>query len=106
MRVTVGREDLKHAVLDLQDRNVERAAAEVVHRDGAAIALVEAVGERCGRWLVDDAQHLESRKAPGVARRGPLCVVEIRGDRDDGAVNLEVDVVAKYVERLAQGPAQ
>ncbi len=45
MRVAVGREHLEHAVFNLQDGDVECAAAEVVDRNGAAIALVEPVRE-------------------------------------------------------------
>ena len=36
-RVAVRRLHLEHAVADLEDRDVERAAAEVVDRDGLAI---------------------------------------------------------------------
>lgn len=34
-RVAVGRLDLEHALLDLEHRDIERAAAQVVHRDAA-----------------------------------------------------------------------
>ena len=67
-RVAVGGEHLELALAvdvgDLDDRDVERAAAEVVHRDLAVAArLVEAVGERGRRRLVDDA----------LDARGPRC---------------------------------
>ena len=48
--IAVGGLDLEHPVADLQDRDVEGAAAQVVDRDGAAALLVEAVGERRRRW--------------------------------------------------------
>src|SRR5262249_32822527 len=73
----VGREDLKHAVLDPKDRDVERAAAEIVDADDAGVALVEAVGQRGRGRLVDDAEDVEAGDAPGVARGGPLRVVEV-----------------------------
>ena len=92
MRVAVGRQHLEDAVLDLENRDVERAAAEVVDRDRAAVALVEAVGERRRGRLVDDAQHLEAGEPAGVARRRPLRVVEVGGHGDDRAIDLEVEL--------------
>ena len=65
--VAVGRFDLEHAVADLEHRDVEGAAAEVVDRDRAGALLLHAVGERRRGRLVDDAQHLE----PGDACRRP-----------------------------------
>ena len=76
-------EHLEHAVLDLEDRDVEGAAAEVVDGDDALVALVEAVGQARRRRLVDDAQHLEAGQAPGVARGRALRVVEVGRHRDD-----------------------
>ena len=66
-RVAGGRDDLEHAVADLEDRDVERAAAEVVHRDLALDVLAEAVRERRRGRLVDDADDVEA----GDARRRP-----------------------------------
>ena len=54
--------------------------------------LVETVGERCRRRLVDDAEHLEARDAAGVAGGGALRVVEIGGHGDDGPIDLGVDI--------------
>ena len=68
--VAVGRLHLEHAVADFQDRNVERAAAEVIDRDGAALLLVEAVGQRGRGRLVDDAQHFEAGDLAGVLGHG------------------------------------
>ena len=61
VRVAVGGLDLEDAVAQLQDRDVERAAAQVVHGDGLVLLLVQAVGERRGGRLVDDSQDFEAR---------------------------------------------
>ena len=67
--------DLDDALAHLEDRDVEGAAAEVVDGDRLVLLLVEAVGERRRRRLVDDAQDLEARRSgrrpssPGAASR-------------------------------------
>ena len=81
--VAVGRLHLEHAVADLEDRDVERAAAKVIDGDGSRLALVEAVSERGSRRLVDDAQDFEARDLAGILGRLALCVIEIGGHRDD-----------------------
>jgi hypothetical protein len=86
--VAVGRDDLDDVLGDLEDRDVEGAAAEVVDRDdlllgGAGLALAEAVGERGGGRLVDDALDLEAGDAAGVLGGLALGVVEVGGDGDD-----------------------
>ena len=84
-RVAVRRLYLEHAVADLEDGNIERAAAEVVDGDGLGLGLlVEAVGERRRGRLVDDAQYLQTRNLAGVLGRLALRVVEVSGDGDDG----------------------
>ena len=84
VRVAVGRLDLEDAVAELEDRDVEGAAAEVVDGDLLVLLLVEAVGERRRRRLVDDPLDLEARDPPGVLGRLALRVVEVGRDRDDG----------------------
>ncbi len=87
-RVAVRRLHLEHAVADFQDRNVERAAAEVIDRDGAGLLLVEAVGERRRGRLVDDAQDFEAGDLAGVLGGLTLRVVEVGRHRDDGLLDL------------------
>ena len=82
MRVAVGGLHLDDALADFEDRDVERAAAEVVDGDRLVLLLVEAVGQRRRRRLVDDAHDFEAGDLPGVLRRLPLGVVEVRGDGD------------------------
>ena len=81
--VAVGRLHLEDAVADLEDRDVEGAAAEVVDGDRAGLLLVEAVGERRRGRLVDDAQHFEAGDLAGVLGRLALGVVEIGRNGDD-----------------------
>ncbi len=85
LRVAVGRLDLEDAVADFEDRDVERAAAQVPDEDRLVALLLQAVGERSRGRLVDDAQHVEAGDAPGVLCGLALGVVEVRGDRDDGS---------------------
>ena len=90
--VAVGGLDLEDAVADLEHGHVERAAAQVEHRDLLVLLLVEAVGQRRRRRLVDDAQDLEAGDLAGVLGRLALRVVEIRRDRDDGLRDLLAEV--------------
>ena len=80
--VAVGRLHLEHAVADLEDRNVERAAAKVVDGDRLAVFLLEPVGERGRGRLVDDAQHFKTRDLAGVLGRLALRVVEVSRNGD------------------------
>ena len=80
--VAVGRLHLEHAVADLEDRDVERAAAKVVDGDRLAVFLLEPVGERGRGRLVDDAQHFKARDLAGVLGRLALRVVEVSGNGD------------------------
>ncbi len=65
-RVTARRNHLKHTLVDGQDGDIKRAAAQVEDENGDSLGrlgelVVEAVGKRGRRGLVDDAQHLEAR---------------------------------------------
>ena len=82
--VTGRRLDLEHALTQLQHRHVERAAAEVEDEDRLVALLVEPVGERCRRRLVDDPQHLEAGDLAGVLGGVALGVVEVGRDGDHG----------------------
>src|ERR1700733_8349591 len=87
-RVAVGRLHFKHAVADLQHRDVEGAAAEIVYGDGAGFRLVETVGKRRRGRLVDDAKHFKAGDLAGILGGLALRVVEIGGHGDDGLVDL------------------
>ena len=92
--VAVGGLDFEDAVAELEDRDVVRAAAEVVDGHHLVFALaVEAVGEGSGGGLVDDALDGEAGDLAGFLRGRPLRVVEVGGDRDDGLRHLLAEVV-------------
>ena len=90
--VAVGRLDLEDAVAELEDRDVERAAAEVVDGDLLVVLLVEAVGQgRRGR-LVDDPLDVETGDPTGVLGRLALGVVEVGRDGDDRLGDLLAEI--------------
>ena len=81
--VAVCRSDLEDALGQLEDRDVEGAAAQVVDGDLLFLLLVEPVRQgRCGR-LVDDALDVEPGDPAGILRRLALGVVEVGRDGDD-----------------------
>eukprot|EP01136_Pigoraptor_vietnamica_P026764 Opistho-1_new@82172 len=82
-RVAIGGLHLEHAVTDLEDRDVEGTAAEVIDRNRLAVGLLKPIGERRGSRLVDDAQHFKARDLAGVLGRLALRGVEICRDGDD-----------------------
>ena len=77
VRVAVGRLDLEDALAELQDGDVERAAAQVVDGDLLVALLVQAVGQGGRGRLVDDPLDLEARDPAGVLGRLALRVVEV-----------------------------
>ena len=85
--VAVGGLHLEHPVADLEDRDVEGAAAQVIDGDLLAVALVEAIGQSRGGGLVDDAQDLEPGDLAGILGGLALGVVEIGRNRDHGLVD-------------------
>jgi len=85
--VTGGRFNLEDAVSDVENRHVERPAAEVEDENRLILLLVEAIGERGRGRLVDDPLDLEAGDLPGVLGGLPLTVVEVGGDGDDGLVD-------------------
>src|SRR5262249_13785195 len=90
--VTVGRFHLDDTFADFEHGNIEGAAAEVVDGDRLILLLVEAVSERRGRRLVDDALHFKPGDAAGVLGRLALRVVKVGGNRDDGVGHLFSEV--------------
>ena len=81
VRVAVGRFHFDHALTHFEHRDVEGAAAEVEHRDGLVLLLVEAVRQRRRGRFVDDAQHVEAGDLAGVLGGLALRVVEVRRAR-------------------------
>ena len=89
---------------EVDDRDVERAAAKVVHGDlaVAAAALVHAEGERGSGRFVDDTLHFKTGDAAGVLRGLTLGVVEVGGNRDDGFRDGFAEVVFGGLLHLAK----
>src|SRR5690606_25137309 len=80
--------DLKDAVIQRKNGDVERASTQVVDGKGAGTLLVKAVGQRrCGRF-VDQPQHLKPRKLRRVASCLALGVVEVCRNGDHRAANV------------------
>ena len=79
--VTRRRQHLEYVTRELQDRDVEGAAAKVVDRHALGRSLVVAVGERGSGRLVEDAQHIEAGNTPRGLRRTSLKLVEVGGHR-------------------------
>ena len=100
--VAVGREHLEDAVGHVEDRDVERAAAQVEDGDLLVLLLVEAVGQRRGGRLVDDPRDLQAGDLAGVLGRLPLAVVEIGRDGDDRLADLVPEVALGRLLELAQ----
>ena len=96
VRIAVGGEHLVDVAFggadELEDRDIEGAAAEIVNGDVAALLLVQTVGERRGGGLVDEPQNFEAGEAAGVFGGLALRVVEIRGDGDHGAIDCFAEV--------------
>ena len=93
---------LDDAVLDVQDRDVDGAAAEVVDDDLGLFFQVDGIGQRRRRRFVDDALDVEPGDAAGVLGGLALGVVEIGRDGDDHAFDGVAQVAVGRVLELEQ----
>mmetsp|Transcript_42623 Transcript_42623/g.123236 ORF Transcript_42623/g.123236 Transcript_42623/m.123236 type:complete len:216 (-) Transcript_42623:222-869(-) len=84
--------DLEDAARDLEDGDVEGAAAKVVDRNGLAIRRLHAEGEGSSRGLVDDAEHIQPGNLSRILGCLALRIVEVRWDRDDSLVHAATKV--------------
>ena len=67
--IAVGGLHLEYPVAELENGDVERAAAQVVDRDCAFLRAIEAVGKRRRSRFVDEAKNFEPGHAACVACR-------------------------------------
>ena len=88
MSVAVGGLDLDHTLAHLENRDIESAAAKVVDGDQLVSRLVQTVGQRRCRRLVDQSFHLQSSNLACVLGRLSLGIVEVGRHRDDGPFDL------------------
>ncbi len=86
--VAVGRHHFEHALRELEDRDVESAAAEIVYGVNALCRVVQSIGDRCGGRLVQQPQHVQTRELARILGGLTLRLVEVGRDRDDGASEL------------------
>ena len=86
-RVAAGGLHLEHTGRELEDGDVEGAATEVIDRVRPFRALVEAIGERRGRRLVEQPQYLQPRQPARVLGRLALRIVEVGRHRDHRAID-------------------
>ena len=82
--ITVGGQNLGHAVAHLDDGDIEGAAAQVVDHDLLVIFLIDAVCQRSGSRLVDDTLDVQAGDGAGVLGSLTLAVVEVSRNGDDG----------------------
>ena len=102
MVIAARRQHLDHAVADFDQRHIERAAAEVVDQNLLRLPVVEAVGKRRRRRLVDDAQNFQPRNAPCVARGLPLAVRKIRRDGDNRLAHRFAEEILRIATQFLQ----
>ena len=84
--------DLKDSVDQLEHRDVEGAAAEIVDRVQALGTLVEPVREGRRGGLIEEPEDLEARQPTGVLGGLALRVVEVGRHGDDRAIDLSREV--------------
>ena len=102
MRVAVGREHFDDALADVDDRDIEGAAAEVIDHNLLLFVVVEAVSERCRRRLVDDTLDFKARNLACVLGCLTLRVVKVCRNRDDRFADLLAEVALRVCLQLLQ----
>ena len=98
--VAVARQHVHLLLADLEDGDIEGAAAEIVHEDSLrCLALLEVVCQRGRSGLVQDAEDSKAGDVSRLLRRFPLRVVEVRGHGDHRVLDaLSQKVLGLYLQ--------
>jgi len=100
VRVAAARAHLEEPFVAIEDRHIERSAAEIV--DEHAFLAARVIVHRGGRWLVHETLDRDARDLTGVARRGALEIVEVRGDGDHRAYGPPAEGSLRPIEQRAE----
>ena len=90
--VTVGCENLKYAVGDFENGNVERTAAKVKDHDLLVAVFVDTVSERCRCGLVDDTKNFKTCDLTCILSCLSLCIGEVSRNGDNRLRNGRAEV--------------
>src|ERR1700733_8301027 len=77
VRIPTRGDHLEDPLMQLQDRNIERPTAKVIHRNQAVFVLIQPISQRGRRRFIHQPQHLEARNPPSVLRSLPLRIIEV-----------------------------
>ena len=102
VRIAAGGNDAEDPLGHFQNGNVEGSAAQVEDDDFFFLLLVQTVGHRRGRGLVDNPHHLQPGNLPGVLGRLALRVVEVSRHGNHGLVDPVAQVGLGRFFELAQ----
>ena len=93
MRITVRGFYFNDAFSDLQNRDIERTAAEVINRDRLILLLIETIGQGRRRRFINDSEDLQTRNTSSIFGRLALRVIEVGWNGNDRLVDFLADVV-------------
>ena len=103
VRVTVGGQHLEHAVTELEDRDIEGTAAEVVHGHFHVLfLLVQAVCQSGSRGLVDDTLDVQTGDTAGFLGGLTLRVGEVSRNSDNRFCHFLTEVFFRRLFHLLQ----
>ncbi len=106
-RITIGREHLEGVLAirlgDFDDRNIKRAASQIVNRDrGVTGLLVHSISQRCRGRLIDDSLHLKAGDLARIFGCLTLGIVEIGRDCDYRFFDLFTEIILGGLLHLLQ----
>ena len=84
MVITAGGQHLHNAIPDLDQRNIECTAAQVVHHHFLGLAVIQTIGQGGRSRFVDNALYIQARNAPGILGSLALGIVKISRYGDNG----------------------
>ena len=102
MRISIGGNNFKDAIVQLENRNVERPAPKIVNGNNPVLALVESISKRSRSWFVDQSKNVKPGNTSRIFGSLALGVIEVCGYRDDGLRNRPAEEAFSISFKLAQ----